>query len=77
MAPRTKSKRAQIEVSPAVKSQLQDYETALQRDFNRRANASELLGAFLVGVPLWQAEAMLRAHKSQDSSWEDPGTAED
>jgi len=73
VASRTKKKKVQIEVAPAVKNQLQGYETALQRGFNRRTNPSDLLGALLEGVPLWQAEAMLQAHKPQEISWKGPG----
>lgn len=77
MAPRTKTERAQIEVTPAVKSQLDSYKAALEKGFGRETSSSNLLGAMLSGIPLWQAEAMLSAYRSQGSSREDPGNDSD
>lgn len=77
MPSRTKPERSQIEVEPAVKAALNEYKSALQSGFSRRTSTSDLIGALLVGVPLWQAEAMLQAYRSQDMSWEDPGDSED
>jgi hypothetical protein len=55
--------RATIEVHPAIKQQLKDYQTALRRDLNVRASQGTIIGALLAGVPLWQAPAMLGAYR--------------
>ena len=46
MAERT-TDRGQIEVHPAVKQQLKDYQTALRRHISRRASQGEIIGALL------------------------------
>lgn len=61
MADRTKSDRSSVEVTPAVRRQLTEYQTALQREINRRATHSEIISALLWGVPLWQTNAMLNS----------------
>lgn len=65
MANRTKSERASIEISPAVKEQLNNYQAALQSEMSRRATLSEIVGALLWGVPLWEADAMLNKYPAQ------------
>lgn len=63
---------AQIEVSRAVRVALRDYRTALQSGFNRDVGDSDLLAAFLAGVPYWQAELMLQARVSQELAAKTP-----
>jgi hypothetical protein len=65
VANRTKSARASIEVTPAVQEQLGAYRIALLEQMNRRATQSEIIGALLWGVPLWQADVMLGKHSTQ------------
>jgi hypothetical protein len=60
MAERTARKI--LNVSPAVKAQWDQYKAALQREEGRAATDDDMVGAFLNGVPLWQADLMLRAY---------------
>ncbi|HEX5955580.1 MAG TPA: hypothetical protein VFY37_06570 [Solirubrobacterales bacterium] len=45
-----------------MKAKWESYKTALQREEGRTATDDEIVGAFLLGVPLWQADLMLRAY---------------
>lgn len=66
-----------IDVPKAVKAQLSDYRAALQRDLNRTASYGDIIGALLWGVPLWQANAMIDAHRPQGAPRDDPGVEDD
>jgi hypothetical protein len=66
MSSRTTKNRTQLEIAPAVKSKLKDYEARLQTELGRQTNSSDLLSAFLDGVPLWQADLMLGAYRTQE-----------
>jgi hypothetical protein len=57
-----KSDRRPINVSPAVKAEWSRYKTALEREEGRSVTDDRLVGAFLRGVPLWQADQMVRAY---------------
>ena len=54
--------RKQINVSPAVKEHWASYKLALKAQEGRSATDDELIGAFLEGVPLWQADLMVGAY---------------
>jgi hypothetical protein len=69
--------RGQIELSSAVKAELKAYQTALQRDLNRRASYGDIIGALLWGVPLWQANAMIDAYRPQHESRDNPGSEDE
>ena len=66
--------RTSIEVQPVVKQQLKDYQASLHRELNRRASQGEIIAALLWGVPLWQANAMIDAHRSQHEPMDDHGS---
>jgi hypothetical protein len=68
--------RASIEVSPAVKKRYNDYKSELRQRFNRSATDSDLVGAFLDGVPAWQAEAMLAAYRPPAEPRKDSGSGD-
>jgi hypothetical protein len=61
------SGRANIEVSVAIRDELNSYKAALHREMGRRASAAEIIAALLKGVPLWQAVAMLDAYRPTDN----------
>ena len=75
MAKRT-ADQTSIDVPKAVKAQLAAYRAALQRDLNRTASYGDIIGALLWGVPLWQANAMIDAHRPQGDPRDDPGADE-
>jgi hypothetical protein len=54
--------RKQINVSPLVKEHWATYKLALKAREGRAATDDELIGAFLDGVPLWQANLMVGAY---------------
>lgn len=54
--------RKPINLSPAVKSRWDEYKAALKREEGRSATDDEIVGALLEGVPLWQADLMLRTY---------------
>jgi hypothetical protein len=70
------AERTTIEVQPGVKQQLKDYQAALHRELNRRASQGEIIAALLWGVPLWQANAMIDAHRSQHEPMDGYGSDE-
>jgi hypothetical protein len=44
---------------------LNDMKAELQRIEGRRATHDEIIGALVAGVPLWQADLMLRTYTKQ------------
>lgn len=63
MADRTGStERASISVSPATRDRLNEVIDALARQEGRSTTQDQLIRALLEGVPLWQADLMLRSY---------------
>jgi hypothetical protein len=56
------TKRGMVALGPSVRDELNEYRAALQAQQGRGATQGELVGAFLRGVPLWQADLMVRAY---------------
>jgi hypothetical protein len=54
-------------VAPAVRKALNDKIAALATLEGRSATQSDLIGALLEGVPVWQADLMLRAYIKQSA----------
>ena len=71
------TQRGQVDLPRAVKEQLEAYQAALLRDLNRRASYGEIIGALLWGVPLWQAKAMIDAHRPQLEPRVNPGMGDE
>jgi hypothetical protein len=63
-----KSDRAVISLSPAVRDALNRRLKDLASIEGRSATQDQLIGALLAGVPLWQAEIMLRTYIRQATS---------
>ncbi len=75
MADRTRSTdRAVINVSPATRDKLNEVLAALEAQEGRTATQEQLIRALLEGVPLWQADLMLRAYTRQSASSHDADT---
>lgn len=51
--------RKPINLSPTVKRRWDAYKAALESTEGRRATDDDIVGAFLEGVPLWQANLMI------------------
>lgn len=66
--------RTTIEVAVWVRDALKDYQTALQREVNRRATYDDIISALLWGVPLWQANAMMDSYRPAHGPIADPGS---
>lgn len=79
MADQTQRKRSNIVVSPAVKKEWDDWKMSLEREEGRAATDSQIIGALVQGVPLWQADLMVRAHirHTPDTQGDDRDTEED
>jgi hypothetical protein len=82
MADQTPRKRSNIVVSPTVKKEWDDWKTALEQEEGRSATDSEIIGALVKGVPLWQADLMVRTYirhasdtQEVDSASEEEGAA--
>ncbi len=55
-----------IEVPREIRDQLNAYKDDLYRVLRLRTTQGEIISALLSGVPLWQAEAMIRAYRPGD-----------
>jgi hypothetical protein len=75
VAPRTD--KASIEVPREVRDALKDYIHALEATLGRHATHGEVISAFLQGVPLWQANAMLDAYRPSVNTGSSPGSTGD
>jgi len=69
----TRKKRASINVSPALLEDLNAYLEALESQKSRKASQSQLIGALLDGVPLWQADIMIGSYRPPPSDSPDTG----
>lgn len=67
-----KPERASIGVTPTVRDALNERVAQLAAIEGRSATHSQLIGALLAGVPLWQADLMLRAYIRQTADSEPP-----
>ncbi len=61
------SDRASINLSVGVRDALNERLDALSAVEGRFATQDQLIGALLAGVPLWQADLMLRTYIKQQS----------
>jgi hypothetical protein len=70
-ADKTDRERATVSLSPAVRDKLNEFIAALRQAEGRAATQDQLVGALLDGVPLWQADLMLRSYIKQAEDMQD------